>query len=356
MSPTASRPALVLAWFVAASCWGASFLFIKWGLEGLSPAQVALARVLLGSLFLGGWLLVTRTRLPRDRTTWAHLAVLGLFFCFLPFTLFAWAETRIDSGLAAVLNATTPLWTLVLVLAFLPAEKVTTRKVVGLLVGFAGVVVVTLPDLAAGAGGSLLGQLACLGATACYGVALVWVRRFVIPRGVQPLVIAFGQVTCGLGWCLLAAPVLSRDPVDLSWTVVLAMVALGVLGTGLAFVLNTAVTAGLGATFASTVTYLSPVIGVVLGVVVLGEELTVAGVAGGAVVILGVAVGQGLLRLPGRRPDGGPRDARAPAVPATAVATGAAVPPSRGAQPPAGQPDAAAPPPPAGHGAPRARA
>jgi drug/metabolite transporter (DMT)-like permease len=293
----------VLAWFVAACCWGASFLFIKWGLEGLSPAQVALARVLLGSLFLGGWLLVTRTRLPRDLVTWGHMAVLGLFFCFLPFTLFAWAETRIDSGLAAVLNATTPLWTLVLVLAFLPVERVTLRKALGLVVGFGGVLVVAMPDLVAGAGGTLAGQLACLAATACYGVALVWVRRFVIPRGVQPLVIAFGQVACGLGWCLLAAPFLSRDPVDLTPTVVGAMVALGVLGTGLAFVLNTAVTAGLGATFASTVTYLSPVIGVVLGALVLGEEVTVAGAVGGGVVILGVAVGQGLLRLPGRRRD-----------------------------------------------------
>lgn len=296
----ASRPALVVAWLVAATCWGASFLFIKWGLEGLSPGQVALARLLFGSLFLGGWLLVTRTRLPRDRGTWGHFVVLGVLFCFVPFTLFAWAETRIESGLAAILNATTPLWTLVMVLLFLRAERITTRKVVGLLIGFAGVVVVALPQIT-GLGGrdALLGQLACLGATACYGAGLVWVRRFVIPRGVGPVVIAFGQVTCGLGWSLLAAPVLSWTPVDLSVRVVGGMVALGVLGTGLAFVLNTAVTAGLGATFASTVTYLSPVIGLALGALLLAEQVQLEEVVGGAVVILGVAVGQGLLR--GRR-------------------------------------------------------
>ncbi|MFC5381832.1 DMT family transporter [Aquipuribacter nitratireducens] len=312
---SAGRPALVLAWFVAACSWGASFLFIKWGLEGLSPAQVTLARVLFGSVFLAGWLLATRTRLPRDWRTWGHLSMLGLLFCFLPFTLFAWAETRIDSGLAAVLNATTPLWTIVLVLLFVPVETVTVRKAIGLLVGFAGVVVVALPDLLGGASGPVLGQLACLAATACYGVGFVWLRRYVLPRGVRPLVIAFGQVSTGLGWSLLAAPVLSRDPVTLTPTVVGGMLALGVLGTGLAFVLNTAVTAGLGATFASTVTYLSPVIGVVLGAVVLGEDVTVAAVVGGSVVILGVAVGQGLLRLPGRRRRDATAARRRPAVP-----------------------------------------
>lgn len=303
---TPSRPALVVAWAVAATCWGASFLFIKWGLEGLVPGQVALARLLFGSLFLGAWLLVTRTALPRDRRTWAHFGVLGLLFCFLPFTLFAWAETQVDSGLAAILNATTPLWTLVMVLLFLPVEKVTTRKAVGLLVGFAGVVVVALPQVSGVGGGvggrpALLGQLACLAATACYGAGLVYVRRFVLPRGVGPLQIAFGQVVCGLGWCVVAAPVLSWEPVTLTPRVVVGMVALGVLGTGLAFVLNTAVTAGLGATFASTVTYLSPVIGVALGALVLGERVGVEEVVGGAVVVLGVAVGQGVLRRPGRR-------------------------------------------------------
>jgi drug/metabolite transporter (DMT)-like permease len=305
----ASRPALIVAWLVAAASWGASFLFIKWGLEGLSPGQVALARLGFGALFLGGWLAVTRTALPRDRGTWAHFAVLGVLFCFVPFTLFAWAETQIDSGLAAILNATTPLWTLVMVLLFLPVEKVTLRKTVGLLVGFAGVVVVALPQVT-GLGGrdALLGQLACLAATACYGAGLVWVRRFVLPRGVGPLVIAFGQVVCGLGWSVLASPVLSWTPVDLSWRVVVGMVLLGVLGTGLAFVLNTAVTAGLGATFASTVTYLSPVIGVALGALVLGEQVGVWSVVGGTVVVLGVAVGQGLLPL--GRPRRSPRRSR----------------------------------------------
>jgi len=132
------------------------------------------------------------------------------------------------------------------------------------------------------------------------------VRRFVLPRGVGPLVIAFGQVSMGLAWSLLAAPVLSWAPVELSVRVVVGMVALGVLGTGLAFVLNTAVTAGLGATFASTVTYLSPGIGVALGALLLAERVGPEEVVGGLVVVLGVAVGQGVLRLP-RRAGGGRR-------------------------------------------------
>lgn len=304
-----SRPTLVLGWFVAACIWGSSFLFMKVGLTGLSPGQVTLARLGFGALALGGYLLVRRMPLPRERVVWGHLAVLGLLFCAVPFTLFAWAETRISSGLAAILNATTPLWTLVLVLLFVPAEKVTGRKAAGLLVGFAGVVLVALPEALApaaagvGATDNALGQAACLLATASYGAGFVWLRRFVLPRGVAPAVIAFGQVVCGLGWSLLAAPVLARGPVELDLAVVASMLALGVLGTGLAFVLNTAVTVGLGATFASTVTYLSPLVGVVLGALVLGEVITANEVVGGVVVVLGVAVGQGVLRLPvGRRP------------------------------------------------------
>lgn len=302
-----SRPTLVLAWFVAACIWGSSFLFIKVGLTGLNPGQVTLARLSFGALALGVYLLVRRTPLPREPVVWAHLAVLGVLFCAVPFTLFAWAETRISSGLASILNATTPLWTLVLVLLFVPVEKVTRRKAVGLLVGFTGVVLVALPQALApaaagvGATDNALGQLACLVATASYGGGFVWLRRFVLPRGVPPAVIAFGQVLCGLGWSLLAAPVLARGPVELDLPVVASMVALGVLGTGLAFVLNTAVTVGLGATFASTVTYLSPLVGVVLGAVLLNEVITLNEVVGGVVVVLGVAVGQGVLRLPARR-------------------------------------------------------
>ncbi len=190
--------------------------------------------------------------------------------------------------------------------------------------GFAGVVLVALPQALApaaagmGATDNALGQLACLLATASYGSGFVWLRRYVLPRRIPPAVIAFGQVVCGLGWSLLAAPFLARGPVEPDLPVVLSMLALGILGTGLAFVLNTAVTVGLGATFASTVTYLSPLVGVVLGVAVLGEVITANEVVGGAVVVLGVAVGQGVLRLPRRRGHdpgagrGGPVGGRSP--------------------------------------------
>ncbi|MCU1432617.1 MAG: putative rane protein, partial [Actinotalea sp.] len=306
----ARRPALIVAWLVAALTWGASFLFIKVGLEGLSPGQVTFARVLFGAIFLGCWLVVTRTRPPRDRVTWGHFAVLGFLFCFVPFNLFAWAETQVSSGMASILNATTPLWTMGLVVAFLPSETITVRRAVGLLVGFAGVVIVALPQVTGADGGdALVGQLACLGATACYGVGLVWLRRFVVPRGVSPVTIAFGQVVCGLGWSVLAAPLLSTGEIRLTLPVVLAMLALGSLGTGLAFVLGNAVTAGLGPTFSSTVTYLSPLIGVALGAMVLGEVVTPNQVIGAAVVVLGIAVGQGVLRPPwrrGRADPGGP--------------------------------------------------
>lgn len=279
--------------------WGASFLFIKVGLEGLSPGQVVLARMVLGALTLVAICLVTRRSIPRDLSIWAHLLVVSVLLCVAPFLLFSWAEQHISSGLASIYNATTPLMTMIVAMAALPSEPRTRDRIVGVIVGFLGVVVLVAPWEGLGNAG-LAGQLACLAATACYGVAFTYLRRFVTPLGLPAVTVACIQV--GLGALVMVAltPVLAMGPMHLTWRVVGSMLVLGVFGTGLAYVWNTNVVNAWGATNASTVTYLTPVVGVILGVLLLGEHVKWFEPVGALFVVLGIAITQG--RLKRRRP------------------------------------------------------
>ncbi|WP_072688609.1 DMT family transporter [Rhodococcus marinonascens] len=285
------RAGLAAQYTGTALAWGASFLFIKIGLEGLSFSQVVLWRLVFGALTLGVVLGLTRSRLPSDATTWAHLSVLAVVQCLVPWLLFSWAEQTISSGLASIYNATTPLMTMSLALAFLPGEKLTDAKLFGLLLGFSGVVVVLAP-WQAGIVGSVPAQLACLGATASYGVALVYLRRFILPRGIGTPAIAFMQVSIAAMALLVVTPWAASSPMHLTPAIVASMIGLGVFGTGLAFVWNTNVVRGWGPTAASTVTYLTPLVGVVLGAIVLGEGISWNHPVGALAVVSGIIVTQ----------------------------------------------------------------
>ena len=310
----------VLAQYTAlALAWGSSFLLIKIGLEGLSPSQVVLGRLTAGALALGAITALTRQALPREPAVHAHLAVVAVLLCVVPFTLFAWAEERISSGLASIYNATTPLMTALGALALLPSERLTRARAVGLATGFVGVVVVLGPWQGLG-GGAVMAQAACLGATASYGLGFVHLRRYVSPRGLGALPVATVQVGLGAVIALVLAPVLSTGPVQLRARVVLAVLVLGVVGTGLAYVWNTGVVAGWGATGASTVTYLTPLVGVVLGAVVLGEDVAWHQPAGALVVVAGIVVSQARLPALGR-PAAGRRGAPSRRGPRAAVAS-----------------------------------
>ena len=177
----ASQSSWKVSFVALAAIWGASFLFIKVGVETLAPLQVAFARCAIGAVVLMAWLAATRERVPRDAGLFGHMAMAGLLFCAVPFSLFSWAETQVTSVVAGIWNAATPLLTLLAVLALVPAERPTRERVVGLALGFLGVVVVLGP-WDAGAGGPALAQLACLGAAACYGLGFAYLRRFVSGR------------------------------------------------------------------------------------------------------------------------------------------------------------------------------
>ena len=162
--------------------WGASFLFIKVGLQGLSPAQVVLGRILLGAVALAVIMTVTRRRWPRELRVWGHMLVVGIFFCAVPFTLFAWAEQYLPSSLASIYNAATPIMTLLLTPLILRSERLGPARTAGLVIGILGVVVLTGPWQLIGSNdlrSTIPAQLACLGATASYGFAGLYLRRFV---------------------------------------------------------------------------------------------------------------------------------------------------------------------------------
>ncbi|WP_020659733.1 DMT family transporter [Amycolatopsis benzoatilytica] len=292
----------IAARFVAlAVVWGASFLFIKVGLQGLSPAQVALARVALGALTIGAILLARKRSLPRDPRLWAHLAVVSVLFCVGPFLLYPWAEQYVSSGLASIFNATTPLLTMLFGAAALPAERLTRPKIAGLLLGFAGVLTLVGVWRGIDLSHEVLAQLACLGATTCYGAAFVYLRKFVSPRCTDPFVVAFGQTGFATLILLATTPLIGAQPVRLNASVVLSMLALGVLGTGLAYAWNTAVAAAWGAANASAVTYLTPVVGVLLGALVHDEPVHWNEPVGAVLVVVGILASHGRLS-PARQP------------------------------------------------------
>lgn len=297
--------------FVAlALVWGASFLFMKVSLEGLSPAQVVLGRLVLGAAALNAIMLLSRRRWPRDPRLWADLAVVAALLCVLPFSLFAWAGQHIPSGLSSIYNATTPIMTMLLVGAVLPGERLGRLATAGVLLGALGVVVLAAPWTYLGSYGSalpLLAQLACLAATTSYGLAFVVMRLRLGRHGHDTLTLATVQVSIAALAMLGAAPWVAGAPMTLSPAVTMSMLALGGLGTGLAYVWNTAVLRAWGATAASTVTYLTPVVGVALGVLVLSERLRWHEPVGGALVVLGILVSRGLLVRSAARPGGASR-------------------------------------------------
>lgn len=277
--------------------WGASFLFIKVGLQGLSPAQVVLGRILLGAVALAVIMTVTRRRWPRELRVWGHMLVVGIFFCAVPFTLFAWAEQYVPSSLASIYNAATPIMTLLLTPLILRSERLGPARTAGLVIGILGVVVLTGPWQLIGSNdlrSTIPAQLACLGATASYGFAGLYLRRFVSGLPYDSVTISSVQLAMASLVVLLAAPFVARGPVTLNGPVVLSIVVLGVAGTGVAYVWYTRIMREWGAARASTVTYLTPVVGVVLGVLLLGESVHWYEPVGGAIVVAGILVSQGV--------------------------------------------------------------
>jgi drug/metabolite transporter (DMT)-like permease len=273
--------------------WGCSFLFNEWALRSFSPLAVAFGRISLGMLTLGVVLLVMRAPVRLERREIGHLLVVAASLTAIPFALIAFAQTRVTSILAGLLNATTPLWTALVVWMLIPSERSDRRQLVGLGVGFAGIgVLLGIWDAQAI---DAVGALAMLAATACYGFGTVWARRSFTHSTLSGASLSFVQLVFASALLLPLVP-LGGAPGAVQPESVVALLGLGVLGTGLAYVLFWRVVRGAGATVAATVTYLIPLVSTTLGIAVLGEPLTWNEPVGGVIVLVGVALAQGLLR------------------------------------------------------------
>lgn len=275
-----------------ATFWGTTFFFIEIALRDLPPFTIVLGRVGLAALALALLVKVRGLRLPTTAGVWGALAVMALLNNVLPFSLIVAGQTEIDSGLAAVLNATTPFFSIVLAHYLTRDERMTGNRVAGIGLGIAGVVVLVGPEVLSGLGRQGMGQLAILGAGLCYACAAIYGRRF---RALSPAVVAAGQVIAATALLLPIALVVDRPwtlrPDTLAWG---ALISLAIPGTALAYILYFRLLATAGATNLMLVTLIIPVVAVALGVTLLGESLS-AGTMAGMLLILG-----GLIVIDGR--------------------------------------------------------
>lgn len=281
--------------------WGGSFFFTSVALKDLPPFTIVLLRVGGAALILNLMLRLTGLRLPRGREVWLALLGIGILNNVIPFSLIVWGQSHIPSGLAAILNATTPLSTVVVAHLFTRDEKMTGNRLAGVLIGLAGVAVMIGPEALEGIGTNVLAQLAGLAAALSYAFAGVYGRRFQ-RLGVAPLVTATGQVTVST---LILLPLALM--VDQPWTLPMpgpatwgALVGIAVLSTALAYVIYFRILATAGATNLLLVTFLIPVSAIVLGSAVLGERLEPQHFAGMALIGAGLAAIDGRLLGRGR--------------------------------------------------------
>ena len=292
-------PAYLILGFV----WGCSFIFIKLGLEFLTPFGVAFVRCALGALTL---LLIAKWRgysLPKDPMVRFHLWVVAVLLNVIPGIFYAWAETVVTSVLAGIINAVTPLMTLLAIMAVNRQEKPKAFQIIGLFIGFLGVL--TVLGAWNGLGDNPLWAIVVLmSAVTCYGISFPYTRRFVMPYGLKSESIVSMQL-------LLAAVTLlpfflfnGVERYEYMPGPLLAMLALGVFGSGLAYLWNFKVMELAGSAIASSVTYLTPVVAIIVGIIFLGEKVTWYEPVGGLVVLLGAAIAQERISLRKRESDG----------------------------------------------------
>ena len=276
--------------------WGASFLFIELALESFTANGIAFLRGFLGAVSLLIVIVVTNQKLPRVGKHWLHIAVVALLLNTVPGFLFAVGQQYVSSAIAGILNATTPMMTLLIISLAFREQKPTLNQNLGIVLGFAGVALVGL------GGGEISftspwGIALLLLATLCYGIAMPYAKRFVSPLPYSPYVLAAAQVSASALLAALPALLVGVTHAPVNASALWGILALGILGTGFAYVWNYRNIELAGSVIASSVTYVTPVIAVVLGFLVLGERLTLLQAAGGVLVLVSALVVQQRLKL-----------------------------------------------------------
>ncbi|WP_369649934.1 MULTISPECIES: DMT family transporter [unclassified Variovorax] len=301
-------PRIAFEWMllaVLATCWGASYTFIKIGVQTLPPVTLIAARTLIAGLLLLGLLRLRGVRLPREPVMWRRFALQACLNSVLPFTLIAWAERSVDAGLATILNSTSPIFIFLLGLGMGGAEKPTLRRLFGVAAGLAGICLIVGFEALHGLGHSLLAQLGLVAAAVCYGCAAMFGRVF---KGLDPMVPAAGSLLCGAAMLLPASLAIDRP-----WTLapsaasMAAVLALAVLSTALAFTIYFRLIKTLGPMSTAAQAYLRVPVGVMIGVAFLGEVLSPTAWAGLACIVAGVVAmtvpaRSAMARIGGSRP------------------------------------------------------
>jgi drug/metabolite transporter (DMT)-like permease len=271
--------------------WGFSFLLIKVGTQSYAPFQVTFGRLLFGTAVLAAAMVVKRERLPRGARTWGHLAVAAFLLNALPFSLFAYAELTIPSTLAGICNATSPLWGMALSLVALSEDRPTRVRVAGLGLGFLGVLTV-LGAWQGFSGLDATGTAMALLASLSYPIGWIYVRRTLAGSSHSNLSLMGAQLLLATLQLAVVTPLFTSLPTHFPVLPLLAVAALGTLGTGLALLLQYGLVAEVGPTTAQMVTYFIPVIATAAGVAILDESLTWSTPVGAVIVLAGAALTQ----------------------------------------------------------------
>jgi len=274
--------------------WGCSFIFIELGLVFLSPFGVTFVRCALGAITLLIFAKARKVELPKGKAIWKKLWVVAMLLNVVPGVLFAFAQQYITSALAGIINATTPLMTLIFMLLIFREEKIKREQVYGLLIGALGVMTVMGVWKELG-GNQLIGIIALLIAVSCYGASYPYSTRNVIPLGLKPEALATGQLLMA---AVTLLPLFIFDGFssnNYESRSIIAMLCLGIFGSGFAYIWNFSVTAAAGSAIGSTVTYITPLVAVIVGWLYLNEEIVWHEPVGALVVIIGALLSQGRL-------------------------------------------------------------
>jgi len=288
------RKSWLPAYLALGTVWGCSFIFIELGLEFLTPFGVAFIRCALGAITLLIFTKIRKVDLPADRKIWQKLWVVAMLLNVIPGVLFAFAQQYVTSVLASIINAGTPLMTLVFMLIVFREEKLKPEQIIGLLIGAVGVLTVVGVWKELG-NNQLVGVIALIIAVSCYGASYPYSTRNVIPLKLKPEALATGQLIMA-AVTLLPFFIINGISNDFYRPQsVIAMLCLGIFGSGFAYIWNFAITAAAGSAIASTVTYLTPVVAVIVGFLYLGEVIVWHEIVGALIVIVGALLSQGRL-------------------------------------------------------------